>query len=118
MPASPGDIFYTDMPYPDGQTWTSKDRPMLVLATYGRPDMPVCLLCMVTSSPARTGKLRTGDVPIVNLVGTGLIKPSVIRTHRILTLDSSALGSRIGAVDSFTLQQARTMAKTYLLGSL
>jgi len=112
--ATPGDVFFSDMPYPDGNTWVSKERPLLVLAVYGSATSQVAVMCMITSSPRRVANAGPNDVLVNDFTAAGLTKVSVIRPQRILTLDSQALGRRVGAVSPAALAQAQTVAKNFI----
>jgi mRNA-degrading endonuclease toxin of MazEF toxin-antitoxin module len=111
----PGDVHYCDMPYPDGKTWKSKDRPMLVVAVYGQGASQVALMVMVTSSPKRVADAaKYGNVPVANWLAAGLTQTSVTMPKRLLTLDTNALGKRIGHVDSAHLAQVKAKVRQFL----
>lgn len=84
----------TLVPFPFSELTYAKKRPALVLANIPSRDELICM--MLTS----TKKIDPSvDVPINNLAGTGLPKPTVARTSRLFTFNGSLVNKRIGKID-------------------
>lgn len=112
--AKPGEIYYSDMPYPEAGIWVNKQRPLLVLAVYGNQTSQVALMCMITSSPKRVSKPRKSDVLIEDWEAAGLSKASLIAPHRILTLDAAVLARVLGSVSEKNLADAQSRLRAFV----
>ena len=84
------------VPFPFGELSYAKKRPALILASIPTRDE---LICMMLTSTKNTDP--TVDIPINNLAGTGLPKPTVARTSRLFTLKSSIVNKKIGIINDF-----------------
>jgi len=85
-----GEIVLLKFPFTDGKK--SKKRPALVLADTNDEDIIVCRI---------TSKLYDSDFDyeIKNWEKSGLKLPSVIRLHKIATLEKSLVDQSIGMID-------------------
>ena len=80
-----GDVIKVPFPYTDRSTRQS--RPALVVSTEVIEDAHALLwVVMITSAENRAWP---GDVPVNNLANAGLPAPSVIRTAKIATIEST-----------------------------
>ncbi len=78
------DIVRVDFPFADRAE--TRRRPALVIAVVPvHADFALLWLAMITSASAGLWPL---DVPISDLVSGGLLRPCVIRTSKIASLDS------------------------------
>ena len=82
------------VPFPFSELSFSKKRPALVLAYIASRDELICL--MLTSTTKVDAFV---DIPINNLEGTGLPKPTVARTSRLFTLKGYMVVKRIGKLN-------------------
>jgi mRNA interferase MazF len=83
----PGDIILVSFPFSAGGAATK--RPALVILDTG--DMDV-LLARITGQSYSTAH----DVPISDWKGAGLIKPSVIRLHKLATIEKKTIQGQLG----------------------
>lgn len=86
-----GDIVLLKFPYTDNKTL--KRRPALVINDFNDGDI---IVCRITSQIYKT----QNDVLIVNWEKLGLKLPSVIRVHKLATLDKELVEFVIGRIDS------------------
>jgi len=84
-----GDIVILKFPYTDGITF--KRRPALVIRDFQDGDI---LVCRITSKIYTT----TFDIELIDWAESGLKLPSVVRVHKIATLEKSLLELRLGHV--------------------
>ena len=95
-----GDVIKVPFPYTDRSTRQS--RPALVVSTAGIEDAHALLwVVMITSAENRAWP---GDVPVNNLATAGLPVPSVIRTAKIATIESSD-ATKLGKVTPVLFRQ-------------
>jgi mRNA interferase MazF len=85
-----GDIVLLNFPFTDEQT--SKRRPALVIQDCNDGDI---IVCRITSKIYDSDK----DVFIDNWEKTGLKLPSVIRVHKIATLEKGMVELIMGKID-------------------
>lgn len=85
-----GDIVLLKFPYTDETSF--KRRPALVLSDTDDGDI---IVCRITSQIYKT----TFDVQINNWEESGLKLPSVIRVHKLATLDKSLVDKLMGNID-------------------
>jgi len=95
----PGEIVLLSFPFAD--TITAKRRPALVLLDTGDEDIVVA---RVTSQVAQ----GPFDVELVEWQGAGLLLPSVVRVHKVATLETRLVERRLGTLtaDDWTRVQA------------
>ncbi|MCX6223492.1 MAG: type II toxin-antitoxin system PemK/MazF family toxin [Bacteroidia bacterium] len=85
-----GEIVLLKFPYTDGQTF--KRRPALIINDYNDGDI---IVCRITSQIYKTNQ----DVYIENWEKSGLKIPSVIRVHKIATLEKDMVETVMGTID-------------------
>ncbi|MCF6360978.1 MAG: type II toxin-antitoxin system PemK/MazF family toxin [Cyclobacteriaceae bacterium] len=90
MSFSFGEIVLLKFPFTDGKK--IKKRPALVLFDFDDEDVVVCRI---------TSKFYNSnlDIEIINWEKCGLKLPSLIRLHKIATLDKSLIDQSIGVID-------------------
>ena len=94
-----GDIVLCDFPFTSGAA--SKARPALVLF-----DLPLdCVICRVTSAAPS----RPVDVVLNDWRGAGLLKPSVARLDRIVTLERTVVLRQLGVLSPHDLSAVRSV---------
>ncbi len=84
------------VPFPFSELTYAKKRPALILASIPTRNE---LICMMLTSTKDTDPAV--DIPINNLAGTGLPKPTVARISRLFTLKSSIVNKKIGRINVF-----------------
>ncbi len=84
------------------RTWGVKRRPALVLLDAGGGDIVVA---RVTSQQVQTGY----DVRLIEWKRAGLLLPSVVRLHKLATLQKTLAERRLGALT--TKDSSRVKAK-------
>jgi mRNA interferase MazF len=85
----PGEIVLLSFPFADAIT--AKRRPALVLLDTGDEDIVVA---RVTSQVAQ----GPFDVEFVEWQGAGLLLPSVVRVHKVATLEKRLVERRLGTL--------------------
>ena len=88
-----GDIIILKFPYTDGLTF--KRRPALVIADFNDGDV---LVCRITSQLYDT----SFDVEVMDWVDSGLKLSSIIRIHKMATLEKSLVDLKLGSLSDFT----------------
>lgn len=86
----PGNLVLVDFPYTTGGT--GKTRPALVILDAGDADV---VLARVTTQLHTT----SFDVTISGWQQAGLLAPSIVRLHKLVTLDKSRVRRRLGSLD-------------------
>jgi mRNA interferase MazF len=94
-----GDIVLLKFPFTDGKSY--KRRPALIINDYDDGDI---IVCRITSQIYETPY----DVNIINWKKSGLRLPSVIRVHKLATLDKDIVEVKMGRVDNSTKEEIRT----------
>ncbi|MBW6537028.1 MAG: type II toxin-antitoxin system PemK/MazF family toxin [Mariniphaga sp.] len=95
-----GDIVLLKFPYTDGKTY--KRRPALIINDFSDGDI---IVCRITSQIYKTEY----DIFIDDWKGSGLKLPSVIRVHKIATLEKELVEIVMGQVDNFTKGNVKTI---------
>ena len=85
-----GEIVLLKFPYTDGLTF--KRRPALIINDFNDGDV---IVCRVTSQIYTTNQ----DVAIENWEQSGLKLPSVVRVHKIATLEREMVEIVMGKID-------------------
>jgi mRNA interferase MazF len=86
-----GDIVILKFPYTDGITF--KRRPALVISDIQDGDI---IVCRITSKIY----LTTFDIDVLDWAESGLKLPSVVRVHKIATLEKSLVELKLGSVSN------------------
>ena len=94
----PGSVVLLALPFSDAATY--KRRPALVLLDIGDDDIVVS---RITSQMFKTAY----DVEIVEWQQAGLMRPSVVRLHKINTVEKSLVNRLLGTLQSNDWQQVR-----------
>lgn len=87
-----GDIVLIKFPYSDGKLF--KRRPALIINDFNDGDIIVCRI---------TNQIYTtiNDIYIENWVEAGLKLPSVIRVHKLATIEKELVELTLGNIDSY-----------------
>jgi mRNA interferase MazF len=88
-----GDIVLLKFPFTDGNSY--KRRPALLINEYNDGDI---IVCRITSQIYKT----KNDVYVDDLEKTGLRLPSVIRVHKLATLEKEMVELIMGQIDNRT----------------
>lgn len=98
----PGDVVLLAFPFTDGIR--QKQRPALILLDTGDPDI---VAARITSQPHTT----TFDVPLSNYSEAGLLLPSVVRLHKLATLEKSTVSRCLGHLSARDWASVRSVLK-------
>lgn len=100
----PGDLLLIGFPFSTGSQ--ARTRPAMVLLDSGDDDVVVA---RVTTRPQNT----SFDVSIADWQAAGLLAPSIVRLHKVATLEKTLIRRKLGQLQSAdrqnvvaTLQQA------------
>jgi len=93
-----GDIVLLRFPFTDGQTY--KRRPALIINDYNDGDI---IVCRITSQIYNSNQ----DVIVDNWEKSGLKLQSVIRVHKIATLDKDMVEIILGKIDESLVAKIR-----------
>ena len=93
-----GDIVLLKFPFTDGKTY--KRRPALIINDFNDGDV---IVCRITSQIYNT----QNDIFIDNWENCGLKLPSVIRVHKLATLDKDIVENVMGKVDNSTKEKVQ-----------
>jgi len=96
---SPGEVILVSFPFADATG--AKHRPALVLLDTGDDDIVVA---RVTSQVAQT----VLDVELIEWQQAGLLLPSVVRVHKVATLEKRLVERRFGTLTPNDWSQVRT----------
>jgi mRNA interferase MazF len=97
-----GDIVLLKFPFTDGNAF--KRRPALVINDYKDGDI---IVCRITCQMYKTKH----DVLILDWKKAGLKLPSIIRVHKIATLDKGMVEVNIGNIDESTGNKVKKVIK-------
>ena len=93
-----GDIVLLKFPFTDGKSY--KKRPALIINEYDDGDI---IVCRITSQIYETPY----DVNINNWENSGLRLPSVIRVHKLATLEKDLVEVKMGEIANSTKEKIR-----------
>lgn len=96
MEYQPGEIVLIKFPFSNSKGY--KKRPALVLQSFSDGDL---ILCRVTSKRYRTDY----DLNVIDWENCGLLLPSVIRVHKLITLESTLIEGKLGAISAQLLEE-------------
>ena len=98
-----GQVVLLRFPFTDGITF--KRRPALIITDSGDGDVVVCRI---------TSKIYHSDfdIEIINLEKSGLKLPSVIRVHKIATLEKNLVELKMGQIEHMLKVKVRDAIKT------
>lgn len=94
----PGSVVLLALPFSD--TATFKLRPVLVLLDTGDNDIVVS---RITSQMVKTAF----DVEILEWQQAGLMRPSIVRLHKVNTVEKGLVDRQLGILQSNDWQQVR-----------
>lgn len=100
-----GDIVLLKFPFTDGFSY--KKRPALIMKDLDDGDV---IACRITSKIYDT----PFDVNVKNWSKYGLKLPSVIRVHKIASLEKTLIDQKIGQLDKSTQNQIKKIFKKLL----
>jgi len=95
-----GTIVLLKFPFSDGIGF--KRRPALVLKDFGDGDL---LVCRITSKIYKSKY----DINLHTWLHFGLKLPSVIRVHKLATLETEMIESIMGQIDDVTLNKIKLL---------
>lgn len=98
----PGDVLLVSFPFSGGTQ--RKNRPALVLVDAGDADV---LVARVTTQGYHT----SFDVALADWQGAGLLAPSVVRLHKLATLEKNLIRSHLGALQPADRQKVSDMLR-------
>lgn len=104
-----GDVIKVPFPYTDRPTRQS--RPALVVSTGGIEKVHGLLWVVMITSAHNRG--CPGDVPVANLDRAGLPAPSVIRSAKIATIETSN-AAKLGRVSGRELKRVAELIRREL----
>lgn len=98
-----GQVVLLRFPFTDGVSY--KRRPALVINDFGDGDVIVCRI---------TSKIYHSDfdIEITNLEKSGLKLPSVMRVHKIATLEKNLVELMMGQIGSILMVKVREAIKS------
>jgi mRNA interferase MazF len=101
-----GDIVLLKFPFTDGQSF--KKRPGLVIYNARDGDIIVCRI---------TSKLYESafDIMLKDWAGLGLRLPSVLRVHKIASIESELIDQKIGEIDKVTQNKVKVIFQKLIL---
>ena len=97
-----GDIVLLKFPFTDGKSF--KKRPALIINDYDDGDI---IVCRITSQIYDT----KNDYYLDNWSDAGLKLPSVVRVHKIATLDKSLVETRMGKLNKISKENIALIIK-------
>lgn len=97
-----GDIVLLKFPFTDGKTF--KKRPALIINDYNDGDI---IVCRITSQIYNT----LYDISVDNWGKSGLKLPSVIRVHKLATLEKDMVEIIMGQIDNSIKEKVRAIIK-------
>jgi mRNA interferase MazF len=95
-----GDIVLLKFPFTDGRTF--KRRPALIINDYNDGDI---IVCRITSQIYNSSQ----DVFFENWENSGLKLPSVIRVHKIATLEKDMVEFVLGRIDELLMAKIKVI---------
>ena len=101
----PGTIVLLKFPYTDGISY--KRRPVLILQDFEDGDILVCRI---------TSKIYSGkyDIFIDEWVKFGLKLPSVVRVHKMATLEKNMMETIMGKIDETVMDKVKLLYMSIL----
>jgi mRNA interferase MazF len=97
-----GDIVLLKFPFTDGKTF--KRRPALIINDFNDGDI---IVCRITSQIYKT----QNDIYIDEWEKSGLKLPSVIRVHKLATLEKDWAEIKMGHIDNLTKEKVQEILK-------
>ncbi len=91
-------------PFPYSNQRALKRRPACVVSASAYNEGPDVIVAMVTSSATRLSRPGFGDVLVEDWRAAGLLRPSVVRTGRILVIERPLLSGPLGSLAASDLR--------------
>ena len=91
MDLDPGDIVFIKFPFSNSKGY--KKRPALVLQKFNDGDL---IICRITSKIYST----EFDVVVEGWEKYGLLLPSIVRVHKLITIESTLINQKLGVLSS------------------
>lgn len=101
----PGDVILVDFPFTAGPQ--RKRRPALVLFDCGDMD---CSVARITTRPPRS----TFDLMVADARSAGLAPGSVVRLHKLATLEKDLIVRKLGSLGAADLTEVKTRLRDLL----
>ncbi|MBK5228041.1 MAG: type II toxin-antitoxin system PemK/MazF family toxin [Actinobacteria bacterium] len=112
-PPGRGDVFYSPFDYTD--LTPGKRRPVCVVSgNQFNASGPDVMVAMITSRPRLIRSPGIGDVVVSSWEEAGLVKPSVLRTGSVRTLETSRLEGRLGRLTKGDMELVDSALKEVL----
>jgi mRNA interferase MazF len=105
----PGEIILVNEPFTTGSAL--KLRPGVVLFDVGDDDVVVARI-------TRRKPSHPYDIPIIRWQEAGLLAPSTVRLHKLLTSEKALVGKRVGQMAPEDLDAIRRMLRLLFSGWL
>lgn len=103
-----GEILLLEYPY--SNVSGSKRRPGLVLVDIGDDD--------IVAAPVTTHSPRDEfDVELIDWAAAGLIRPSVVRPHKLSVIEKRLIYRRFGRLSEFDLSRVQDSLRRLSVGS-
>lgn len=99
----PGDVVLVAFPFTGSAQ--AKQRPALVPLDTGDADV---ILARITTQPYRTPH----DVVIADWQGAGLLAPSVVRLHKLATLDRTLVRRQLGRLSDADRKRVSSVVRS------
>ncbi|GHT79930.1 hypothetical protein AGMMS50262_24010 [Bacteroidia bacterium] len=100
-----GDIVLLKFPFTDGVSY--KRRPALVIRDFGDGDV---LVCRITSKIYESEY----DVSLNDWLAFGLKLPSVVRVHKMVTLEADMIETKMGQIDNATQSKIKSVFQSII----
>ena len=100
---SPGDVVLLSYPYTNGSE--TKRRPALVLLDTGDEDIVVARITSQTTDASFDAELSDWRL-------AGLLLPSVVRLHKLVTVAKYLVKRRMGSLSPADWRRSRTVARS------
>ncbi len=94
-----------------GTDYAGKPRPAVVLQSDNYDHLESVVVCLFTSDKARAPFVR---IPVFPSLDNGLKRPCWLMVDKISTMPRTKLGSRIGVLDTPTLNELSQAIITFL----
>jgi mRNA interferase MazF len=103
----PGDLVLVDFPFTSGAGQQHATRPALVILDTEDDDVVVARVTRQTHSTPH-------DIPITDWRGAGLLAASIVRLHKLATLEKDLIHRRLGSLQPLDRTQvSQAMRQTW-----
>lgn len=101
------------VPFPFTDLRSTKKRPALIIQSFQVKGMPQLYLIAMMTSLMSSNSLP-GDIEVKNYSEAGLPKPTLIRLSKLVTVESSLIIKKIGALPDGDQKRVKKELKTIL----